>query len=169
MKQQKMIVVAVTLILALCIAAVAWPWGKVGINVDEPREQLDVGGDVLVRSNLFVRSGKIQLGDGDEDIGNNGRIIVWNGAEGRYDEFGQLGESSFAFGTVDGPQYGFSMDGEFGGNVYSPWYHIFWGGVEFKEQPVNAGGGTNSASIKVSVNPPGFIFNVNGVIWTNTP
>ena len=166
MKQQKMIVVAVTLILALCIAAVAWPWGKVGINVDEPREQLDVGGDVLVRSNLFVRSGKIQLGDGDEDIGNNGRIIVWNGAEGRYDEFGQLVDSSFAFGVVGGPKYGFNMNGAFGGDVGVPWYSIMCGpGVVFG----NSFEGTNHASIKVSLNPPGFIFNVNGVIWTNTP
>jgi len=137
----------------------------VGLNVDEPEAQLDVGGDVLVRSNLVVRHGKIQLGDGDLDVGN-GTIIVWNGAEGRYDEFGQGNESSFTFGYVDGTQYGFSMDGEFGGNANPPWYHIFLGGVEFKEQPSE---GTNRASIKVSVNPPGFIFNVNGVIWTNTP
>ena len=168
MKQQKMIVVAVTLILALCIAAVAWPWGKVGINVDEPREQLDVGGDVLVRSNLFVRSGKIQLGYGDEDI-DRGRIIVWDGAEGRYNEFGQLGESSFAFGVAGGEVFGFNMNGEFGGWVSSPWYDISeeWGqGVVFRNAPEE---GTNRASIKVSLNPPGFIFNVNGVIWTNTP
>ena len=169
MKQQKMIVVAVTLILALCIAAVAWPWGKVGINVDEPREQLDVGGDVLVRSNLFVRSGKIQLGDGDGDVGYPGRIIVWNGPDGGYDEFGQLAENSFAFGHADGPKYGFSMDGEFGGDASSPWYAIgigpFENGVVFRDRWE----GTNRASIKVSLNPPGFIFNVNGVIWTNTP
>ena len=57
MKQQKMIVVAVTLILALCIAAVAWPWGNVGLNVSEPEAQLDVGGDVLVRSNLTAYGG----------------------------------------------------------------------------------------------------------------
>ena len=151
--------------LACTSAAFAWPWGNVGLNVDEPEAQLDVGGDVLVRSNLFVRHGNIQLGDGDLDVGK-GAIIVWNGPGGRYDEFGLIGDSTFAFGVADGPKYGFSMDGEFGGAATSPWHHIYGNGVEFKEQPLE---GTNRASIKVSVNPPGFIFNVNGVIWTNTP
>ena len=149
--------------LACTSAALAWPWGNVGLNVDEPEAQLDVGGDVLVRSNLFVRSNVIQIGD--EDHGYEGRIRVWNGAEGWFDEFGQVGESSFAFGTSDGPKYGFNMNGQIGGLVNSPWYAIYGDGVVFG----NSAEGTNRASIKVSVNPPGFIFNVNGVIWTNTP
>ena len=40
--------------LACTSAAFAWPWGNVGLNVDEPEAQLDVGGDVLVRSNLTI-------------------------------------------------------------------------------------------------------------------
>lgn len=141
------------------------PAGNVGLNVDEPEAQLDVGGNVLVRSNLVVRSNMIQIGV--DESGNAGRIRVYNGPEDRFDEFGQLEENTFAFGPVDGPLYGFSMDGEFGGNVTSPWYAIggYANGVVFG----NSAEGTNSASIKVSVNPPGFIFNVNGVIWTNTP
>jgi hypothetical protein len=139
------------------------PAGNVGLNVNEPEAQLDVGGDVLVRSNLFVRSNVIQIGE--EGYGSDGRIRVYNGAEGRFDEFGQVGESSFAWGAEDGPKYGFSMDGEFGGDVGTPWYGITYGdGVVFRDSFE-----TNTASITVSVNPPGFIFNVNGVIWTNTP
>lgn len=153
--------------LACTSAALAWPWGNVGLNVDEPEAQLDVGGNVLVRSNLFVRSGKIQLGDGDRDIGYPGRISAWNGPEGVYDEFGLFEESSFAFGHSGGPKYGFNMNGKFGGDVEPPWYDISDGGsVVFKSSSPEE---TNTASIKVSVNPPGFIFNVNGVIWTNTP
>ena len=38
--------------LAYTGSALAWPWGNVGLNVSEPEAQLDVGGDVLVRSNL---------------------------------------------------------------------------------------------------------------------
>ena len=38
--------------LVCTVAAFAWPWGNVGLNVDAPEAQLDVGGDVLVRSNL---------------------------------------------------------------------------------------------------------------------
>ena len=163
---KKTIAVFLFSIIACAGAAFAWPWGNVGLNVDEPEAQLDVGGDVLVRSNLVVRHGKIQLGDGDLDVGYPGTIIVWNGPNGRYDEFGLFGDGAFAFGVEDGPKYGFSMHGEFGGDADSPWYHIFGRGVEFKELPYE---GTNRASIKVSVNPPGFIFNVNGVIWTNTP
>ena len=148
--------------LACTSAAFAWPWGNVGLNVNEPEAQLDVGGDVLVRSNLFVRSNVIQIGD--EDHGG-GRIRLFNDAEGRYNEFGQLAESSFAWGVEDGPKYGFNMNGQFGGDVGTPWYAIGGSGVVFRDRDE----GTNTASITVSVNPPGFIFNVNGVIWTNTP
>lgn len=138
--------------------------GDVGLNVDEPEAQLDVGGDVLVRSNLVVRSNVIQIGD--EGHAGEGRIRVYNVPEDRYDEFGQLADSSFAFGVEDETKYGFNMNGQFGNNVASPWYAISSGsGVVFG----NSAEGTNRASIKVSVNPPGFIFEVNGVIWTNTP
>lgn len=158
------IAVFLFLILVFAGSALAWPWGNVGLNVDEPEAQLDVGGDVLVRSNLFVRSNVIQIGD--EATVGSGRIRVYNAAEGRFDEFGQLEESSFAFGAVDGLKYGFKMNGEIGGDSRSPWYGIEYGnGVVFG----NSTEGTNRASIKVSLNPPGFIFNVNGVIWTNTP
>ena len=44
-------------IIACAGAAFAWPWGNVGLNVDEPEAQLDVGGDVLVRSNLTAYGG----------------------------------------------------------------------------------------------------------------
>jgi len=139
------------------------PAGDVGVNVDEPEAQLDVGGDVLVRSNLVVRHG-LQIGSPTD--GSDGRIRVYNSPEDRFDEFGHLTDSSFAFGVEGETKYGFSMDGKFGGNVASPWYAISSGsGVVFG----NSTEGTNRASIKVSVNPPGFIFNVNGVIWTNTP
>ena len=161
---KKTIAVFLFSIIACAGSAFAWPWGNVGLNVDEPEAQLDVGGNVLVRSNLFVRSNVIQIGD--EGHGCEGRIRLFNGAEGRFDEFGLLAESTFAFGVADGPKYGFGMDGRFGGSVASPWYAIMGGeGVVFG----NSAEGTNWASIKVSVNPPGFIFNVNGVIWTNTP
>lgn len=43
--------------LACTSAALAWPWGNVGLNVDAPEAQLDVGGDVLVRSNLTAYGG----------------------------------------------------------------------------------------------------------------
>lgn len=164
MKQQKMIVVAVTLILALCIAAVAWPWGNVGLNVSEPEAQLDVGGDVLVRSNLVVRNNTIQIGE--ENYGYEGRIRVYNGSEGRFDVFGQVVESSFCFGVEGGPYYGFGMDGRVGGGGGLPWYGDEEG-PEWGHE--NYGASTNRASIRVTYNPPGFIFNVNGVIWTNTP
>jgi len=61
-------VVGIT-ILVCSVNALAWPYGNVGLNVDEPEAQLDVGGDVIVRSNLTVR--------------NNGNIIMTNdGADG---------------------------------------------------------------------------------------
>ncbi len=157
------IAVFILSLLVCAGSAFAWPWGNVGLNVNEPEAQLDVGGDVLVRSNLFVRSGVIQIGDASSD---RGRIRVYNEADGRFDEFGQLGESSFAFGVVGETPYGFSMSGQIGGDVAPPWYSISKGdGVVFG----NENESTNRASIKVSLDPPGFIFNVNGVIWTNTP
>ena len=161
---KKTIAVFLFSIIACAGSAFAWPWGNVGLNVDEPEAQLDVGGNVLVRSNLVVRSGKIQLGEEENDV--FGTISVWNAPEGRYDEFGQLGESQFSFGVSGGTKYGFSMHGEIGSECDPPWYAISRGsGVVFG----NSIEGTNRASIKVSVNPPGFIFNVNGLIWTNTP
>lgn len=158
------IAVFILSLLVCAGSAIAWPWGNVGLNVDEPTEQLDVGGNVLVRSNLVVRSGVIQLGG--EAYGEAGPIRIYNGASERFDEFGQLEENSFGFRAEDGFPYGFSMDGQIGGNIRPPWYAISsGGGIVFG----NSAEGTNTASIKVSVNPPGFIFNVNGVIWTNTP
>lgn len=160
------IAVFILSLLVCAGSALAWPWGNVGLNVATPEEQLDVGGNVLVRSNLVVRSGVIQLGEeAYVHRADAGKIRVYNAAEGRFDEFGQLGESSFGFRAEDGTPYGFSFFGEFGGNIASPWYSIYGGGVVFG----NSVEGTNTASIKVSVDPPGFIFNVNGVIWTNTP
>ena len=44
-------------IIACAGSAFAWPWGFVGLNVDAPEAQLDVGGDVLVRSNLTAYGG----------------------------------------------------------------------------------------------------------------
>ncbi len=161
---KKTIAVFLFSIIACAGSALAWPWGNVGLNVDEPEAQLDVGGDVLVRSNLVVPHGEIQIGGTENDRPK--KISIWNYTEGRYDEFGQLSDSDFSFGASGGPKYGFGMDGMIGGDTGTPWYGITEGpGVVFG----NSVEGTNRASIKVSVNPPGFIFNVNGVIWTNTP
>lgn len=162
------IAVFLFLILVFAGSALAWPWGNVGLNVNEPEAQLDVGGDVLVRSNLVVRNGTIQIGDGESLYGDTSRekILIWNGPTGRFMQFGNLVESGFAFGYADGTPYGWSLDGQIGADLGTPWYEITYGGVVFKNTPME---GTNTASIKVSVNPPGFIFNVNGVIWTNTP
>ncbi len=162
------IAVFILSLLVCAGSAFAWPWGNVGLNVSEPEAQLDVGGDVLVRSNLVVRNGTIQIGDGESLYGDTSRekILIWNGPEGRFMQFGNLAETSFAFGYADGIPYGWSLHGAFGADLESPWYPITYGsGVVFG----NSVEGTNRASIKVSVDPPGFIFNVNGVIWTNTP
>lgn len=53
------IAVFILSLLVCAASAFAWPWGNVGLNVDEPTEQLDVGGNVNVRSNLMV-AGNIQ-------------------------------------------------------------------------------------------------------------
>lgn len=49
------IAVFILSLLVCAGSAFAWPWGNVGLNVSEPEAQLDVGGDVLVRSNLTAR------------------------------------------------------------------------------------------------------------------
>lgn len=49
------IAVFILSLLVCAGSAIAWPWGNVGLNVSEPEAQLDVGGDVLVRSNLTAR------------------------------------------------------------------------------------------------------------------
>lgn len=53
------IAVFILSLLVCAGSAIAWPWGNVGLNVDEPTEQLDVGGNVNIRSNLMV-AGNIQ-------------------------------------------------------------------------------------------------------------
>lgn len=49
------IAVFILSLLVCAGSAFAWPWGNVGLNVSEPEAQLDVGGDVRVRSNLTAR------------------------------------------------------------------------------------------------------------------
>ena len=158
---KKTIAVFLFLILVFAGSALAWPWGNVGLNVDEPKEQLDVGGNLLVRSNVVIR-GLLQLGD--DDIPDFTGILTYDPASGRYVKFGNLNDNVFCFGYEDGPYYGFRIDGMIGGVALPPWYSEE-GGPEWG----NAVESTNRASIRISYNPPGFIFNVNGVIWTNTP
>lgn len=158
------IAVFILSLLVCAGSAIAWPWGNVGLNVDEPTAQLDVGGDVVVRSNVVVRGEKITIGEGEGIY--NPLIEFWNTAEGRFDAIGMLGESSFGFrADTDGTPYGWKFNGRIGGDVSTPWYGINGEGVVFGNEDES----TNRASIKVSLDPPGFIFNVNGVIWTNTP
>lgn len=157
------IAVFILSLLVCAASAIAWPWGNVGLNVDEPTAQLDVGGDVVVRSNVVVRGEKITIGEGD----NSPLIEFWNSPEGRFDAIGLLAESSFGFrADTNGTPYGWHLNGMIGGDLSTPWYRILYGeGVVFGNEVES----TNRASIKVSLDPPGFIFNVNGVIWTNTP
>lgn len=54
------IAVFILSLLVCAGSAFAWPWGNVGLNVSEPEAQLDVGGDVLVRSNLTAH-GRIAI------------------------------------------------------------------------------------------------------------
>ena len=142
MKQQKMIVVAVTLILALCIAAVAWPWGKVGINVDEPREQLDVGGNAYIRENLEV--GRVD----DYDCNSS--------ADGEYKY------------TVRGEEEFIEVEEPLGARIsFSPQRQLLsmsTPNIEVYEY------NTRFFEIRPIVYPiTGVVFRVNNITWTNTP
>lgn len=157
MKQQKMIVVAVTLILALCIAAVAWPWGKVGINVDEPREQLDVGGNAYIRENLEV--GRV---DDYNCIGNSGtvylkKIRMYSGADGEYKYTVKEGEEEFI--EVEEP---------LGARIsFSPQRQSLSMSTPNIEVYEN---NTRIFEIRPIVYPiTGVVFRVNNITWTNTP
>lgn len=156
------IAVFILSLLVCAGSAIAWPWGNVGLNVASPEEQLDVGGNLLVRSNVVIRGSHLQLGEYGQRIYPG--IRSWDPEEYRFNKFGLILPNSFSFGPEDGPYYGFGLDGRIGGDVDPPWYTDV-GGPEWG----NAAEGTNRASIRVTYNPPGFIFNVNGVIWTNTP
>lgn len=48
------IAVFLFLILVFAGSAFAWPWGFVGLNVTSPTAQLDVGGDAVIRTNLYA-------------------------------------------------------------------------------------------------------------------
>lgn len=48
------IAVFILSLLVCAGSAIAWPWGNVGLNVDEPTEQLDVGGNAVIRTNLYA-------------------------------------------------------------------------------------------------------------------
>ena len=161
---KKTIAVFLFSIIACAGSAFAWPWGNVGLNVDEPEAQLDVGGDVIVRSNLLVRGGGLWIGERGGDYCECLGIRSYNGPEDRYDRYGVVQEDTFCFGPEGGPFFGFGLDGRFGANASPPWYEE-GGGPQWGNEVE----GTNRASIRVRFNPPGFIFNVNGVIWTNTP
>lgn len=63
------IAVFILSLLVCAGSAIAWPWGNVGLNVDEPEEQLDVGGNVMVRSNLIVKGASMDVGDINSDSG----------------------------------------------------------------------------------------------------
>ena len=154
MKQQKMIVVAVTLILALCIAAVAWPWGKVGINVDEPREQLDVGGNAYIRENLEV--GRVDDYDCNSGTVCLKKIRMYSCANGEY-KYTVWGEEEFI--EVEEP---------LGARIsFSPQCQLL---SMFTPNIELYGDKSRIFEIYPIVSPiTGVVFRVNNTIWTNTP
>jgi hypothetical protein len=154
MKQQKMIVVAVTLILALCIAAVAWPWGKVGINVDEPREQLDVGGNAYIRENLEV--GRVDDYDCNSGTVYLKKIRMYSSADGEYKY------------TVRGEEEFIEVEEPLGARIsFSPQRQLLsmsTPNIEVYEY------NTRFFEIRPIVYPiTGVVFRVNNITWTNTP
>jgi hypothetical protein len=155
MKQQKMIVVAVTLILALCIAAVAWPWGKVGINVDEPREQLDVGGNAYIRENL-------EVGRGDDYDCNSGtvylkKIRMYSSADGEY-----------KYTVKESGEDCIEVEEPLGAGIsFSPRHQrLSMSTPNIEEYEYNA---RNFYMYPIVSPVTGVVFRVNNICWTNTP
>lgn len=62
------IAVFILSLLVCAASAFAWPWGNVGLNVDEPTEQLDVGGSVGVDGDVIIRPVEFQ--------GSHNKLII---------------------------------------------------------------------------------------------
>lgn len=145
------IAVFILSLLVCAGSAFAWPWGNVGLNVATPEEQLDVGGNLLVRSNIL-------------SVGN---VIIGI-------EEGLGGEVLFDFHGANGPGSFYGLRAHLDENLMS--LHMGEGGATLDLTPENIqfkpGTLTDSEGFTMwgTTSPaPGVVFSVGGVTWTNTP
>lgn len=152
MKQKKMIMAALALILALCVGAIAWPWGQVGINVDDPTEQLDVGGNIKARKNIIVGDQKDAPDDGAIYLKD---INIYAGAHGEYHYSISAQEETIEIKAASGQIIEL--------NLKDP-------RISFLNPEAEAMLGASYFSVAPCVYPrTGVVFRVNNTIWTNTP
>jgi len=148
-------VVGIT-ILVCSVNALAWPYGNVGLNVDEPEAQLDVGGDVIVRSNLTVRAdggGKILFDVSyvhGEGITHNVAAVEEGISIELYAEFG-----------VPTKTYIFTREGMLDGLNFAPYE---WGGIKFMDIYTQQGW-----TLYAVTNPPSLKLIIGTNTYTFTP
>ena len=145
------IAVFLFLILVFAGSAFAWPWGNVGLNVATPEEQLDIGGNLLVRSNI-LSVGNVIIGI---EEGSGGNLLFdmqsINGSGSFY------GLSSYQ----DDTRITLNM-GNGGAELSLTPDRITFTPANFSDVEGFAMFGTTSPV-------PGVVFSVGGVTWTNTP
>ena len=147
------IAVFLFLILVFAGSALAWPWGNVGLNVATPEEQLDVGGNLLVRSNI--------LSAGNVIIGNPGG--AGEGGELLFDMQGPNGSGSFyGVSAYQDDQAIYLHMGKGGATL-----GLYRDYIEFKPSSDTDVEGFTMWGTTSPVT--GVVFSVGGVTWTNTP
>jgi hypothetical protein len=149
------------IVALVAVSVLGWPYGNVGLNVDEPEAQLDVGGDVIVRSNLTVLAQTsdaptLLLGDSLNPVFP--RIGLWADPDASYMYLSMTEDSTLTYN--DKPIM--DANGQFRSSPTEIWVNMH-NGLCFID-----GDNTKTAFVGIVTTPvTGVVFTVNGVSWTN--
>lgn len=169
---QKKIIVALAAFIITTGILLAWPYGNIGLGVDSPEAQLDVGGSTFLRGNVFMTWPGAEKPSGFPSI--------WAAHCENTDiqeRFNDVSYTGLFFGNNSLDQYGFLGLADVGciGTMTL-------GSFEVRESDFSRGSAlrldaaanriefdSGAASIQFKPGVTGFIFRVGSTCWTNKP